>query len=424
MKKFLLSAAALVCAASVNAQVLQLNAEELGIGSDAVDVAEGQVWGTAGFVELSNAYATQHKAVDCKNNNYNQVLFNGTDIILTKGGIQGQDNPKDIDGGNPGVTLIKPSTGAVVKLTAAADGYVYVVAKLSSNKNYYVFEEGTAIGFTLAMQVEAEGLPTVLTYEAKGEGEFNEITDAGWCDWPENVYYNKVLGQEKAADIKKNGLGVIGFPVYEGCEYLVGAGGSKISWCGAYYCEAPVSVVLQGTDAENPVADCVLLGDGPTPGPEPAENVLWEGSKVMDASWPAATFEASKLTGAAAGDQIVVSVKVDEAINKDWQWGAQVFIKADWKDWLAAQNPKAGAAEDNIVFTLTEELLAAGLNANEIEIQGMNVEVTKAVLVKGGTGINNVKAEASATVSYNLFGQKANATSGLMIKNGNKVLVK
>lgn len=421
MKKFLLSAAALVCAASVNAQVLQLNAEEFGLGSDAADVAAGTTWGAAGSATFNNPFATQHKAVNCKNNNYNQVLFNGTDLVLTAGGVQGQDNPKDIDGGNPGVTLVAPATGAAVEVVAETDGYVYIVAKLSSNKNYYVFEEGTAVGFTLAMQVNSEAFPSgMIKYTVEGEGEYNEVTDPAKTDWPEKV----ALGDAYADAIKVNGLGVIGFNVYAGCKYLVGAGGSKISWCGAYFCEGPVSVVLQGTDAENPVPDFTLIGDGPTPGPEPAENVLWEGSKVMDASWPAATFEASKLTGAAAGDQIVVSVKVDEAINKDWQWGAQVFIKADWKDWLAAQNPKAGAAEDNIVFTLTEELLAAGLNANEIEIQGMNVEVTKAVLVKGGTGINNVKAEASAAVSYNLFGQKANATSGLMIKNGNKVLVK
>ena len=63
MKKFLLSAMALVAAMSVNAQVFKVSAEANGIGSDAVDVAAGKAWGSIeGAIEVSNPFATQHNS--------------------------------------------------------------------------------------------------------------------------------------------------------------------------------------------------------------------------------------------------------------------------------------------------------------------------------------------------------------------------
>ena len=264
MKRFLLSAAALICAASVNAQVFQMNGEDFGFSADAADCAAGTEWGTAGSVTLSNPFATTHKLVDCKNNDYNQVIFNGTDVIVTKNGVQGQDNPKDIDGGNPGVTLVAPSTGAVVQFTAEADGYVYIVGKLSSNKNYYVFEEGTPVGFTLAMEINDERFPeNKIVYTVEGEGEFNEVKDATYTtNWPVRVALKDV-----EAATAGNGLGVIGFPVYADCTYLVGAGGSKISWCGAYFTSKPCSVSVAGDEK----AEFSLLGKGGVSGIETME---------------------------------------------------------------------------------------------------------------------------------------------------------
>lgn len=423
MKKFLLSAAALVCAASVNAQVLQLNAEEFGLGSDAADVAAGTTWGAAGSATFNNPFATQHKAVNCKNNNYNQVLFNGTDLVLTAGGVQGQDNPKDIDGGNPGVTLVAPATGAAVEVVAETDGYVYIVAKLSSNKNYYVFEEGTAVGFTLAMQVNSEAFPSgMIKYTVEGEGEYNEVTDPAKTDWPEKV----ALGDAYADAIKVNGLGVIGFNVYAGCKYLVGAGGSKISWCGAYFCEGPVSVVLQGTDAENPVPDFTLIGDGPTPGPEPEPT-----GDVLDINaayfWATGTKEGNVVTFTKEWDGLAWWLggekpgitKIVAEFEEATPMLTQFLVQGDGAADQSAQAP-AGS-------TKLEIEIPADMMVKQVAIQNAEpgvIKVKSVTLYYGTVGINNVKAEASAAVSYNLFGQKANATSGLMIKNGNKVLVK
>lgn len=244
MKKSLLFAVALFGAATLNAQVFQMNGEDFGLTSEASDVAAGFNWGAAGSVEINNAFATTHKLVDCKNNDYNIVTFADADVIVTKNGVQGQDNPKDIDGGNPGITLVKPASGAVVEMLAAADGYCYIVGKLSSNKNYYVFEEGSPVGFTLAMEIVDDRFPSKkIAYEAVGEGEYNILPDNFYTNWPVRV----ITGDPEAATAG-NGLGVIGFPVYADCQYLVGAGGSKISWCGVYFTSAPCHVVISGDE--------------------------------------------------------------------------------------------------------------------------------------------------------------------------------
>lgn len=440
MKKSLLFAAALSFAAAANADVLQLNAEDFGFGSDAVDCAEGTVWGETSYGVFSNPFATQHKAVNCKNNNYNVVVFNGTDEIVTAGGVQGQDNPKDADGTNPGISLSEPIQGAVVKFTAAKDGYVYVVAKLSSNKNYYVFEEGSPVGFTLAMEVESDKLPQLLTYTAEGVGEYNNIEDAGWCDWPENVYYNKILGQEKPEDIKVNGLGVIGFYCYEGCEYLVGAGGSKISWCGAWCGDAPASsVVIKGTDAENPVADFALVGEGGvTPEPEEEVIVLAEGEFVCD-GWgnqPNLLSDGGvelQEVGAAAGDVVRFYITPMEQFYYieivDGHWGGTFANYSNDENACAEQGRtyndlSTGYVTLELTQAILDQVCTAGGWGGTFIGNGDNTIITKIELVKnGGAGINNVEAE-NVTVLYNLNGQKVNEVKGLMIRNGKVILVK
>lgn len=153
MKKILLSAVALVAAMSANAQVFQMDGESHGLTSDLSGVEAGYAWGSIdGAVDISNAFETQHKVVDCKNNNYTKVVIDGNEI-LTKGGVQGNDNPKDADGGNPAQTLLPAVGGAVIQLNAKKDGWVYIVAKLSTNKQYMVFEEGSPIGYKIAMEV-------------------------------------------------------------------------------------------------------------------------------------------------------------------------------------------------------------------------------------------------------------------------------
>ena len=237
MKKVLLSAMALVASMSMNAQVFQVNGSGHGLTGDLSDVAEGHVWGTVdGVATISNAFATQHKTANCKNNDYVQVTIDGT-VISTSDGVQGNDNPKDIDGANPATSLKQPASGAVIQIDAKKDGYAYVIGKLSSNKNYVVFEEGTAVGYDLWMEIADDRFPNkVIAITVEGEGEYNEVKEP--IAWPVCIALN-----DAEAATAGNGLGVIGFPIYEGCKYYAHAAGSKISWSGIFFTDAPAQTI-------------------------------------------------------------------------------------------------------------------------------------------------------------------------------------
>ena len=253
MKKILLSAVALVAALNANAQVFKVSADAEGIGSDAVNVDAGKVWGEIpGTLTISNPFATGHKKVDCKNNDYNKVIIDGNEIA-TGDGVQGQDNPKDADGGNPAQTLVQAASGAVIQLDAQKDGWVYIVAKLSTNKQYVVFEEGSAMGYKIAMEVNDERFPAKkINLEIKGEGEFNYIPAGTQIQW----VVREALGDVEAATAG-NGLGVFYFPVAKDCKYYAHATGSKISWSGIYFSETEAASVKVANDE----AEFALVGD-------------------------------------------------------------------------------------------------------------------------------------------------------------------
>ena len=233
MKKFLLSAAALVAAMSMNAQVFQMVGADHGLTSEASAVEAGKVWGTIdGALDITNAFANDHKIVDCKNHDYIKVLIDGNEI-LTTGGVQGSGNPVDEDGANCALSLKPAVSGAVIQLDAKKDGFVYIVAKLSTNKQYVVFEEGSAMGYKIAMEVEDARIPSnVLNLEVKGEGEYNYIPEGRQVQWVIREYLNDI-----EATTAGNGLGVFYFPVAKDCKYLAHATGSKISWSGIYFSE-------------------------------------------------------------------------------------------------------------------------------------------------------------------------------------------
>jgi len=257
MKKFLLSAAALVVAMSANAQVFQLDGEAHGLTSDLSSVEAGHAWGSIeGAVDITNAFTTDHKLVDCKLDDFNKVVIDGNEI-LTKGGVQGNDNPKDGDGNNPATSFIPAVGGAVIQLDAKKDGWVYIVAKLSTNKQYMVFEEGLPIGYKVAIESNNEAIPDgVMSLEIKGEGEYNNLSldlYPGGLKW----LIREFTGDAEAATAG-NGLGVFYFPVAKDCKYLASATGSKITWCGAYFSETEAqSVTVEGEGIAR-----TLVGEG------------------------------------------------------------------------------------------------------------------------------------------------------------------
>ena len=273
MKKVLLSVAAIFAAMSLNAQevctfnvdnALELDSEN-GTALTAGTVL-GQTESIVATIGADDTYKPQSAT----------FTVNGTDIT---GGLQGGTNPKDADGGVPATTLVAPASGAFLQFEAKADGFLYVMHKASSNKAYTVFEEGTPISYTYAaIGDEASLLGGVYSYTLPYEVENEQFVVKESVEWAEQEYlkvanpdaYAANWKEETADDgttkktwdpaIKINGLGVLKFPVYKDCKYLVNANGSKITAIGfAFSTEDNVLiqsgdvVIYKGESAAEPV---------------------------------------------------------------------------------------------------------------------------------------------------------------------------
>ena len=241
MKKILLSAMALVAAMSVNAQEFAaFNAEDnadfaaLGLTSEASAVNGGTVIGKTASITAKVAFDDSFKSSSIGSITVGQATWNG--------GVQGNTNPKDADGGTPSGTLVAPAGGAAFLFEAAADGFLYIIQNSSSNKAYTVFEEGEAIGYIFSAYWTKAKVPAgkgVYSYELKGAGEYNQLKEAGITsvDWPE-AYVIKDYDKANTTDSKgygDGGLGVIKFPVFKDCKYIVNANGSKMTASGFYF---------------------------------------------------------------------------------------------------------------------------------------------------------------------------------------------
>ena len=259
MKKvFLLAAVAF--ATSVNAQVVQFDAEAMGLTSSVSAVTAGTSLGTNAALDAYIAFDDSYKAANIKNDDYNVVKI-GSAEILTKGGMQGNTNPTDADGTNPANSLAAPNKGCAYGFDAKADGIVYVVAKLSSNKQYVVFEDGAPIGYKAAMEIVDKDFPNnILSVEVKGEGEYNVVK--------ESIAKLAVIALNNAeatsAQSAVNGLGVVWFPVAKDSKYLFMATGSKASVSGLYFTTAEEDVVVEGTDSDAPKDAFKIYSADPT----------------------------------------------------------------------------------------------------------------------------------------------------------------
>ena len=400
MKKFLLSAMALVAAMSVNAQVFQVNGSEKGLSSDLAPVEAGYAWGSIeGAIDISNAFATDHKVVDCKNNDFNKVVIDGAEI-LTKDGVQGNDNPKDADGTGVGASLKEPVSGAVIQIDAKKDGWVYIVSKLSTNKQYVVFEEGSPMGYKIAMENATED---VINIEVKGEGEYNYLDPAkyeGGLPWVIRIFKNN-----NEAESAGNGLGVFYFPVAEGCKYYASASGSKISWSGIYFSENEAKTIT----VEGEGISKTLVGSGDTPTPVEAE--VWTiagGANLVGSSWDTAdTSNDLKTTDGKTYTLVKEGVVLEKGINYEYK----VAKDHAWTEAYPSSNAILTVEETGtytVTFTFnaeTKEVSAKAEKTGEATIAEKTYSVIGTINgnwdndtpMEGGFGIymatfNNVKA--------------------------------
>ena len=291
MKKILLSAVAFMAAMTMNAQeVCSFNVDNaLGLDSDngttlTAGTVIGETTSIVAKIGADNTYKPQSV----------QGTVGGQDI---NGGLQGSDNPKDADSGTPSGTLKAPVSGAYLEFEAKANGWLYVIHKASSNKAYTVFEEGEAIGYTFAAIGDAAcDLGAVYQFTLQGAGEYNYLSEAGLTgvEWAEreylkaakpDVYASRLTvdaeGKEtwSGDDLKKGGIGVIKFAVYEGCKYIVNANGSKITAGGFFFDTTGDAAVVAGDVT-------ILAGEGGnTPAPTIEVWTIAGGSKLMGSDW-------------------------------------------------------------------------------------------------------------------------------------------
>ncbi len=247
MKKSLLFGAIFGMAAVANAQDVEfavMDVEALGIGSDNVPISGGTELCSTDNVTMYAAFDCEYKtsAMSGSSDAVRSLKIEGVTYELPTG-VQGQTNPTPnslLNGGQ--------QAGAVFKFEVKTDGVLYVFAKLTYNKNYYVWEgdvnnnAGMPVAYTLAAYPVGTGVKT--GYTLPGD-EWNWYTvGSGYDDG--TMYYQasqciRVANGGAAVDAdgaklyddswaSGNALGVIAFPVYvEAGEYYVNACGSKVT---------------------------------------------------------------------------------------------------------------------------------------------------------------------------------------------------
>jgi hypothetical protein len=215
-------------AASAQIEVTNLDPANFGITAEKTyttdPVAAGTVCASTASVTCSNAFANTYQAPGMSYNKVKTVVINGEVLDITTAlaneGLQGKDNPKDANNANPATSLTAPATGAVFQFDVAANGYLVVVGKFTGSKNYGVIEDGSYIGYDMVYDGTSDGNGIVkITPADLGADADNYINAA--IKTPDEIKGLTTTG--------KNGVGVIGVPVYAGSSYLVFAAGSKIS---------------------------------------------------------------------------------------------------------------------------------------------------------------------------------------------------
>ncbi len=449
MRKILLSAVALVATMSVNAQEFcAFNADEnadfaaIGLSSDKIAVVGGTVIGKTASVVAKIGADDDYKSSSIGTISVGDASING--------GLQGNTNPKDADGGVPSSTLVAPAGGAFFVFEVAKDGYLYVFQNSSSNKSYTVFEEGEAIGYVFSAYWKNGVLPTgagVYTYELKGAGEYNWLKEAGITSvlWPEQYIIGETYNLDETVNAKGEtgkgygdaGLGVIKFPVFKDCKYIVNANGSKMTASGFYFDEtgdAKVSITVDD-------AEVVILGGNG--GGSAVSNDIWTNTATDVVNWngiyrfaleghDGANECIAEIPQATWDKMMTTPFYLQLQPQADWY---QIRITNGWWDveWVGGDiQPGNELLSDNGDGTLTLKVdlagqpnLVATLLEKHLLFTGSGYMPIK-LFFADAANIHSVKnTTAQSNVIYNLSGQQVDKNyKGIVIINGKKMMQK
>ncbi|MCD8203162.1 MAG: hypothetical protein LUD48_05950 [Prevotella sp.] len=236
MKKILLGAFALIAAMTVNAQEIGFaDSQEF---SDAYDLG-GVVETRCVLHDGDNVtwLAGGSDTWDYGGSSFRFYINDETDNIQKSNGAKGSANPgmSTTDGG---VAQGAPTSGAYHIFDVKTDGYLYVLAKLNTNKNYVAIEEGDRIPYYWAAYKDGEGVISynlmdqtdMLDYNADLDEYF--IKDDVTVQKPNYYIYGPEGDTGSGVDCT---MGVVKFQVWAGCEYIFCGTGTKVAVGGYYF---------------------------------------------------------------------------------------------------------------------------------------------------------------------------------------------
>mgnify|MGYP004448243635 CR=1 FL=1 len=418
----------------------------------AVEVAAGEVLAEGTNFTVYNAYKTTYKAVGMMTDTaYNTIKINDIEVDYKTLRIQGQDNPKDKDGGNPGLTCKVASQGACFRVSVKEKGTILAFIKTTPNKNFFVYEQvkennGTVVGSALEYcYASMANLKSGVTYgDPSGLAQIcyfgNEygqmLTNA---NTPQSLY-----GTTDAT----NGVGFIAFDVDpEYGDYIVGTGGSKMMACGFAFVPKSESENLKITaigcedQAGTPHQDVQLLPFADNYLSQECGEILNEYKITMIApdEWivPADTTVADTAKWA-----YKCSCCISEGDSEGKVYEMSVVKKSTGKFPVPENNEytytyKTKAEKFNISFlcgtkfttpdmcSLTVPNVSATSSTFTV-LYNANGKCTIKDVENAYDGINSLSVENSkSSYVYNILGQRVPAnTKGLVIVDGKKVIRK
>lgn len=292
-------------------EAFQMDGTSYGLSSEPTPIGADFQWYGGENMDVYNPFEDNIKTVNAKNDDYTYVII-GDNTFSTSNAVQGSTNPKDVNGNSPALSLMPPVNGSVVKIFAKKDGWIYIPAKLSTNKAYAVFEDGMAIGYKYALEsIDDRANAGVIAGEIEGD-ENNYI--------PEGSQIPQIICDytgDPEASTAGNGLGVIYFKVKAGSTYLVNACGSKIIWCGVCFSTTEVESVKvlsdEGAALEIATADPSTEGDKSAAYRE-LYNTIVEARTILNNTKLTPT-GVNQLEGAITAAEEALATEVDETMT-------------------------------------------------------------------------------------------------------------